>query len=82
MRKLLMLIFIMGGFMLAVNAQQKTVTGTVTAADDGLPIIGATVQIKGSYTGVATDLDGKYSIAVFPRELCLYSGLSARKPRR
>ncbi len=50
--------------MLAVNAQQKTVTGTVTAADDGLPIIGATVQIKGSYTGVATDLDGKYSIAV------------------
>ncbi|MBE0675132.1 MAG: TonB-dependent receptor plug domain-containing protein, partial [Bacteroidales bacterium] len=64
MRKLLMLIFMFSGLALAVNAQQKTVTGTVTGSDDGLPIIGATVQIKGSVTGVATDLDGKYSIAV------------------
>jgi TonB-linked SusC/RagA family outer membrane protein len=64
MRKLLMLIFMFCGFMLAVNAQQKTVTGTVTGSDDGLAIIGATVQIKGTTSGVATDLSGKYSIAV------------------
>jgi TonB-linked SusC/RagA family outer membrane protein len=64
MRKLLMLIFMFCGLVLAVNAQQKTVTGTVTGSDDGLAIIGATVQIKGTTTGVPTDLSGKYTIAV------------------
>jgi TonB-dependent starch-binding outer membrane protein SusC len=64
MRKLLLLIFMLSGFVFALNAQQKTVTGTVTSADDGLPIIGATVQVKGTLTGVSTDLDGKYSIVV------------------
>ena len=64
MRKLLMFVFMICGLALALNAQQKTVTGTVTGSDDGLPIIGATVQIKGSLTGVATNLEGQYSIAV------------------
>jgi hypothetical protein len=35
----------------------------VTGAD-GLPLPGATVQIKGTSTGTITDLDGKYSISV------------------
>ena len=64
MRKLLMFVFMICGLALAVNAQQKTVTGTVTGSDDGLPIIGATVQIKGSLTGVATNLEGQFSITV------------------
>lgn len=45
-------------------AQEKTVTGTVTSQEDGLPVIGATVLIKGTSTGTATDLDGQYSIDV------------------
>ncbi|MBN1599654.1 MAG: TonB-dependent receptor [Bacteroidales bacterium] len=44
-------------------AQQGTVSGTVSG-DDGLPLPGATVQIKGTTTGVTTDLDGNYTLSV------------------
>jgi len=64
MRKLLLLIFVFSGFLLNAAAQQRTVTGTVTGSEDNLPVIGATVMVKGTTSGVATDVDGKYSIAV------------------
>jgi TonB-linked SusC/RagA family outer membrane protein len=63
MRKLLLLFFVLCGFLLTAAAQQKTVTGTVTGKEDNLPIVGATVQIKGTTTGATTDLNGKYSIS-------------------
>ena len=63
MRRLLFLFFLFCGFLLPGVAQQKTITGTVTSAEDNLPIIGATVQLKGTATGVATDLNGKYQIS-------------------
>lgn len=44
-------------------AQQGKVTGTVSA-DDGSPLPGASVMIKGTATGVTTDLDGKYTIEI------------------
>jgi TonB-linked SusC/RagA family outer membrane protein len=47
-----------------LQAQTVQITGTVTSADDGMPIPGASVLIKGTSTGVATNVDGKYSIAV------------------
>ena len=40
-----------------------TVSGTVTD-DTDQPVIGASVIVKGSTTGVPTDLDGKYTIDV------------------
>ena len=39
----------------------RTVSGVITD-NLGEPIIGATVTIKGTVTGVLTDIDGKYSI--------------------
>lgn len=42
-------------------AQQKTVSGTVTD-ENGLPMLGASVIIKGTTTGTTTDFDGNYSI--------------------
>ena len=44
-------------------AQEKKVSGTVSD-DNGLPLAGSTVIIKGTTTGVSTDFDGKYSINV------------------
>ena len=44
--------------------QERTVTGTVTSSEDGLGVIGATVQVKGTSTGTITDIDGSYSITV------------------
>ncbi|WP_461589007.1 SusC/RagA family TonB-linked outer membrane protein [Winogradskyella sp.] len=45
-------------------AQEKTVTGTVTTASDGLPLPGASIIVKGTARGTQTDFDGKYSIGV------------------
>jgi TonB-linked SusC/RagA family outer membrane protein len=64
MRKLLLLIFVFCGLSYSLMAQQKIVTGTVTGAEDGQPVIGCTVQIKGTTAGTSTDVDGKYSLAV------------------
>ena len=47
-----------------VVAQTKTVTGTVTSAEDGLPVVGASVLVKGTTTGTVTDLDGKFILEV------------------
>ncbi|MDZ7742024.1 MAG: TonB-dependent receptor plug domain-containing protein [Bacteroidota bacterium] len=43
---------------------QKTITGKVTSADDGTPLIGVTVIIKATTIGTTTDINGKYSIQV------------------
>lgn len=45
-------------------ATAKTITGEVTDASDGEPLIGASVMIKNSTKGVVTDLDGKFSIDI------------------
>lgn len=42
---------------------QRTVTGTVTD-ENGDPIQGVTVQVKGTRGGTATDIDGKFSLSV------------------
>ncbi len=48
---------------LAVNAQEREVTGTVTS-DAGVMLPGASVSIKGTATGTITDMDGNYSLTV------------------
>jgi len=45
-------------------AQVRTITGTVSAADTKETLPGATIQIKGTTTGVVTDINGKYTIKV------------------
>lgn len=45
-------------------AQTLKVTGTVTDATDGAPVIGAAVKVLGTTTGSVTDFDGKYTINV------------------
>lgn len=52
-------------------AQKVTVTGTVTSKDDGQPIPGTNVQVKGTKVGAFTDEKGKYSIAGVPANATL-----------
>jgi len=47
---------------LAVSAQQRTLSGTVTDAADGKSIPGVTIVVKGTATGTTTDINGKYSL--------------------
>jgi len=51
---------------LVANAQSRTVTGTVMDPAFGEPVPGATVLVKGTTRGVATDIDGKFSIELQP----------------
>ncbi len=61
---LLVLLFLAG--LQFANAQTRTISGKVTSSEDGKGIPGVTVQVKGTYVGTVTDVDGKYSIDVKP----------------
>lgn len=50
------------GAIVAVNAQTRSISGTVMDARLGDPVPGATVIVKGTTRGSATDLDGKFTI--------------------
>ena len=45
-----------------LSAQNLTITGVVTDAETGAPVSFASVIVKGTTTGVSTDIDGNYSI--------------------
>jgi TonB-linked SusC/RagA family outer membrane protein len=47
-----------------VNAQSKSISGKVISAEDGEPIIGAAVMVKGTSTGTITDVNGGFSVNV------------------
>lgn len=54
-------------------AQEKTITGVVTSAEDNLPLPGASVVIDGTSRGASTDLDGKYSITANQGDKLVFS---------
>ncbi|WP_319591132.1 SusC/RagA family TonB-linked outer membrane protein [uncultured Draconibacterium sp.] len=47
---------------LVAFAQTKTLTGTVTSADDEMPIPGVSVAVKGTTLGTVTNIDGVYEL--------------------
>ena len=65
MRKFLLLSFM--GFVLTMShaiAQERTVSGKVTATDDGSPLPGVNVVLKGTTSGTVTGVDGSFTISV------------------
>lgn len=64
MKKLLQSLFILMLVAGAAMAQDRTITGTVTGKDDGLPIPGVSVKIAGTQIGTSTDANGKYALKV------------------
>ena len=51
-------------FSAVAYAQNRTVSGTVTGSDDGLPLPQVSVLLKGTTTGVPTNIDGEYRMSV------------------
>ncbi|MCO5231339.1 MAG: TonB-dependent receptor [Chitinophagales bacterium] len=47
-----------------VLAQNRTVSGVVTDAEDGQPLIGVSVVVKGTTLGTSTGIDGDYRLEV------------------
>lgn len=49
---------------LPARAQEQTVQGQVTAAEDGLPLPGVSIVVVGTTNGTTTDFDGNYQMSV------------------
>ena len=74
MRRVLTLFMMLMFSGILAFAQNRVVTGTVTD-NKGAPIEGASVRIKGSRTGIATDAGGNFSISVPPGATLVFSGV-------
>ena len=46
------------------KGEKRVVTGVVTDAIDGEPLVGVNIVVKGQKSGTITDLNGRYSISV------------------
>jgi TonB-linked SusC/RagA family outer membrane protein len=64
MKKLILSLFIVLFIAGAAIAQVRTITGTVTDSQDGQPIPGVTVRVRGVQAGTQTGADGRYSVNV------------------
>jgi TonB-linked SusC/RagA family outer membrane protein len=64
MKKLLQSLFILLFVAGTAMAQNRTITGTVTEKENGKPLPGVTVRIKGARGGTQTKDDGSYSLNV------------------
>ena len=49
---------------MALQAQGVQITGNVSSSEDGAPLPGVSVVVKGTTVGTVTDINGKYSISV------------------
>lgn len=55
--------FLLIGISLAI-AQAVQVTGVVVSAEDDMPVVGASILVKGTSNGTITDIDGKFILKV------------------
>ena len=65
-RKLMLLLACLFVGIGLVTAQTQRVTGVVISDEDGQPVIGASVQVKGTQQGTITDVDGKFTLPNVP----------------
>ena len=56
-----------------VQAQTATVSGVVVAQSDNQPIPGVSVLIKGTKTGIQTDLQGRFSLTASTKDVLVFS---------
>lgn len=50
------------------SAQVSQVSGTVISEEDGLPVVGASILVKGTTLGTVTDIDGNFTLFNVPSE--------------
>ena len=49
-----------------VTAQTQKITGVVISEEDGQPVVGASVLVKGTTQGTITDVDGNFNLSNVP----------------
>lgn len=83
MKKRAFIMALIGVFLSAAQAlaQQKTVTGRVTG-DDGDPMAGVSVLVKGTRFGTSTNTDGRYSIRAEVGQVLVFRQIGAAAEER
>ena len=71
MKKLLLAFGFIGAILATSFSQGRMVSGTVTAAEDGLGLPGVTVVEKGTQNATFSDIDGKFTLPVSGDEVTL-----------
>lgn len=64
MKQRLTLFFVSLFLFVGTALAQTKVTGTVLSQEDGQPIIGAAVKVVGTSTGMLTDVNGRFTVAM------------------
>ncbi|MEX1238829.1 MAG: SusC/RagA family TonB-linked outer membrane protein [Cyclobacteriaceae bacterium] len=67
MKFFLLSILLVFGVLIHAKAQEMTVTGKVTAAEDGGGLPGVSIRIRNSQLGTVTNVEGNYNITVGSR---------------
>ncbi|WP_289192915.1 carboxypeptidase-like regulatory domain-containing protein, partial [Bacteroides acidifaciens] len=65
-RKLMLLLACLFVGIGLVTAQTQKVTGVVISEEDGQPVVGASVLVKGTTQGTITDVDGNFNLSNVP----------------
>ncbi|MBC5994482.1 SusC/RagA family TonB-linked outer membrane protein [Pontibacter cellulosilyticus] len=63
-------------------AQSKTITGTVTSAEDNFKLPGVSIAVKGQARGTTTDATGNYSISAAPTDVLVFSFIGMKTAER
>jgi TonB-linked SusC/RagA family outer membrane protein len=82
MKRIILLFVVFNGMLQFSYGQKLAVTGTVTAKEDGLPIIGASIVEKGTTNGTITNFDGVYTISVSSGATLVFSYVGMEKQEK
>ncbi|MFB9861658.1 SusC/RagA family TonB-linked outer membrane protein [Rufibacter immobilis] len=75
MKKTLLFLLALISSLSMAYAQQREISGRVTASDDGSGLPGVSVVVKGTTNGTSTDADGRYSLRVADNGILVFSFL-------
>ncbi|HPF52324.1 MAG TPA: TonB-dependent receptor [Draconibacterium sp.] len=78
MKKLLLFVVALFIGVSTIYAQAKQITGTVTSSDDGSPIPGVSVVVKGTTIGTITNANGEFSLNAPENDILVFSFVGMR----
>lgn len=82
MRAMMLMVMLVMIGMGVTRAQSFLVTGIVTDDADKTPLIGCSVQIKGTTQGTVTDIYGKYSIQAKKGQVLVFNYIGYKSEKR
>lgn len=64
MKKLLLILIALSFGCMSVWAQTRSISGQVVSTEDGMPVPGVSIVLKGTTLGAVTDVDGNFTLKV------------------